>query len=342
MLSGRVWPAHPHPLPNELLSSWLIRFARANGDKLYPFTEKTAPGLQVWTRDIDKASPLKLLIPLSYKSGRSVEQLYHTTLWPYAGRLYAKPSLRGVNRWILNTGLYPRSRRHYGLQYCPLCLTGDPPYFRRLWRLAFVTVCPKHSTLLRDRCPGCDAPVVPYRVDMGVHTDRTKPSDIPVTICYRCGEDLSAVDPSNLQVDPSVAKFQASLLKVLDVGSKTVPGQGEIDSVLYFDGVSRFLNALTGTRYTGSLSDYVAGQVGLRGLSFDLKDSPSDLEYQPLENRYALMRMAAWLLENVAGALCSRTMVGVSLPCGVTEACAVGDWWGTRTDFLRLKMVQVR
>ena len=297
MLTGRVWPVHPNPYPDELLSSWLFRFAKENVQKLHSFTKQTAPGIQVWHRDVDKSAPLKLLLPLSYKSGLSVRRLLDTTLWPYAGKLYGKPRLRGNNQWILNVGIYPRSRCYYGLQYCPFCLAQDPPYFRRLWRLAFVTVCPKHNTLLKDRCPGCEAPVVPYKVGMRSHTNRTKPSDMPVTICYQCGEDLSAVDSSGLQVDPGVAKFQASLLEVLDVGSKTVPGQGEVDSVSYFDGVSRFLNALTGTRYVGSLSDHVAGQVGLRGLSFDLKDSPSDLEYQPLENRYALMRMAAWLLE---------------------------------------------
>ena len=28
-LSGTIWPIHPKPLPDELLTSWMVRIARA-------------------------------------------------------------------------------------------------------------------------------------------------------------------------------------------------------------------------------------------------------------------------------------------------------------------------
>ena len=299
MLSGRVWPGHPVPFEDELLSSWLFRFARANGEKLHSFTKRTVPSHQVWNRDIDKSAALKLLLPLAYKSGQSVERLYHTTLWPYAGRLYGKPAPDSHNRWVLHAGVYHRSRRRYGLQYCPLCLAEHPPYFRRRWRLAFVTVCLEHGTLLRDRCPDCNAPIAPHKVDMGVHTLKTEPSATPVTACYQCGGDLSKGVSSSLEViHKSVGRFQAMLLEALEAGSKMLPDHGEVSSVDYFDGVRQLVSVLAGTRHTIPFSAYVAERVGLQDPYFGLGDTPNDLEYQPLTNRHHLLGMAAWLLED--------------------------------------------
>ena len=45
---------------------------------------------------------------------------------------------------------------------CPWCLQGDAePYFRRQWRLTFVTLCPQHRCQLLDRCAACAAPCSP-------------------------------------------------------------------------------------------------------------------------------------------------------------------------------------
>ncbi len=301
MISGNVWPVHPHPLPDELLSSWLIRFAKENLQKLHSFTKLTVPDHQVWNRDVDKSAPLKLLLPLAFQSGQHVSSLYHTTLWPYAGKLYAKHSPNSNNRWILHAGVYHRSRKRYGLQYCPLCLAQDPPYFRRLWRLAFVTVCPEHGTLLLDRCPNCKAPVAPHKVDMGVHTNKTEPSDVPINVCHRCGKDLSGNDPSRLKVaDPDIRTFQAKLLNALETGYTTLPSHGKAhesvhSSLAYFDGLRPLLTALTGTRHTGPFGAHVAERVGIPDMAFDLADTPNDFEYQPFINRHQLLRMAAWL-----------------------------------------------
>lgn len=34
MTHGELWPAHPRPLKDELLSSWIVRVIQANGIKL--------------------------------------------------------------------------------------------------------------------------------------------------------------------------------------------------------------------------------------------------------------------------------------------------------------------
>ena len=62
--------------------------------------------------------------------------------------------------WVLHGGWGTWRRQQPWLQYCPRCLQEDAdPYFRRRWRLAFVTICPAHRQQLLDRCAVCSAVV---------------------------------------------------------------------------------------------------------------------------------------------------------------------------------------
>lgn len=70
MLSGKIWPAHPHPLPDELLTSWMVRLAEANGIRLQAlswmlFGNAHSP----WNRDADRSAPKWLIKALSRYSG---------------------------------------------------------------------------------------------------------------------------------------------------------------------------------------------------------------------------------------------------------------------------------
>ncbi|WP_321150951.1 TniQ family protein [Aeromonas jandaei] len=72
----------------------------------------------------------------------------------------------------------------FGMQYCPLCLGEDKePYYRLSWRLAFYTFCPRHQTLLLDRCHACGAPVAFHRIEQG----RPRRYDTPsLNECWKC------------------------------------------------------------------------------------------------------------------------------------------------------------
>jgi hypothetical protein len=97
-------------------------------------------------------------------TGTEPERAHETTLRALGGRLVATYAIDGQTAWINPVGVRHRERRAAGLQFCPACLQSDPrPYFRRMWRLSFATVCLKHGTQLRDRCGGCGSPVMPHR-----------------------------------------------------------------------------------------------------------------------------------------------------------------------------------
>lgn len=135
-LSGELWPAHPKPLPDELLSSWIVRIASANGLKLQTFCDRVfGKEHQLWNRDIDRHAPPWLLASLARHTGTPIKHVRDATLEVYRGRLYRRKHDAGQLRWILPAGVYHRTRRHFGVQFCPQCLAEDhEPYFRTRWR----------------------------------------------------------------------------------------------------------------------------------------------------------------------------------------------------------------
>ena len=71
-----IWPIHPHPRPDELLSSWMVRLAHANRYKVHDFYALYfGRERQIWNRDIDHLAPDWLLNGLSFHTGIGTEQL---------------------------------------------------------------------------------------------------------------------------------------------------------------------------------------------------------------------------------------------------------------------------
>ena len=154
-MSFSLWPAHPRILPGEILSSWLVRIAHANGFQARAFcADQLRYDREIWRRDIDHLAPPKLIALLARKTGANVEEIAATTLRSYEGIAFERFIEFGTTRWVLPLGIQGRTRRLFGQQYCPACLATDSvPYLRLRWRMAFQVVCTSHSVLLADRCP---------------------------------------------------------------------------------------------------------------------------------------------------------------------------------------------
>jgi hypothetical protein len=165
----RRWPVHPQPRKDELLSSWLQELARGNGQKLQAFSDCVfGTDHQIWNRDVDRLAPRWLRANLVRHTGAPRLSVAATTLDGYRGKLYRTRNISGQLRWILPLQMFRRKYLGFGLQYCSQCLLeDDEPYFRRRWRVAYCTFCPKHSILLRDRCWRCGVPVAFHRRELG-------------------------------------------------------------------------------------------------------------------------------------------------------------------------------
>lgn len=190
MLSGTLWPAHPRPLSGEILSSWFIRCAHANGMKAQTFAVRNfGHKRQLWNRDIDRLAPDWLLQTMSERTSTSLVAIEKMTALLFKGRLFNNKCMGGQLRWWLPLSMYHRTYTNFGVQYCPQCLAEDViPYFRLGWRLAFYTFCPTHQILLHDRCCHCQQPVAFHRVELGKSNLLSADS---LAHCWQCNSLLS-------------------------------------------------------------------------------------------------------------------------------------------------------
>lgn len=199
----RPWTIKVSLLPNELLSSWLVRAALMQGCDPLLLTGKIWGKWRVLTMDADRIySDIKLL-PLATTSGIPIDVFKQVSLYPIATTIYGKtPPAKEIWPWILALGAR-NTKRSGGLQYCPQCLKEDTkPYFRQQWRFAWHTTCEHHQCSLLDRCEICNAPVEPHRLFA---------EDKHLRICATCKSDLSITSSSPISLDTNVFQFMVDL-----------------------------------------------------------------------------------------------------------------------------------
>ena len=168
-------------LPDEILSSWLVRTALIQGCDPIVLTGVLWPDWRAWTVDLDRSISDDRLSRLSKSSGIPAETLRSATLSSVAVKSGLPLRKQGTIPWIMATGVRNRKRRT-GIQFCPVCLANDHiPYYRLQWRLAWHAACPSHSTVLLDRCPECSAPVQPHRLEA---------ESAGMVSCHACGFDF--------------------------------------------------------------------------------------------------------------------------------------------------------
>lgn len=286
-LSGRAWPAHPKPLDDELLSSWLVRTARANGLKLQTFCD-TVFGKedQLWNRDIDRSAPEWLQAAMSEHTGTSQERVRQTTLDIYRGRIYHRRNTTGQLQWILSAGIYHRTRRYFGMQFCPQCLAEDEePYFRTRWRVAALTFCAEHKLHLHDRCPSCAVPIAFHRRELG-RPEVTDPGLL--CQCNVCDFDLRYAEAK------SFAPYEQNIATRLTSLAAYVSGANDSIDIDHMDVLHQLCKVMTGMRGRCRLAAFVADAIGTA--NFDIPHGHRTFESRPVEQRAHLIQLAVWLL----------------------------------------------
>lgn len=176
MIRGK-WLIRVEPEPEELLSSWLSRSSFAHRLSAYRFCNIVVPGTEIWARDIDSSISTKTIEVLSKQAGIEEHRLVSMTF--RSERTRCAPHLRRRVPFLRPLSVRHRSRRNYGLQYCPRCLAETKAFIRR-WRWGFVTSCHLHRCELLDRCSKCAAAIVVHR---GFSND--------ILRCHQCGHLLT-------------------------------------------------------------------------------------------------------------------------------------------------------
>lgn len=289
---------------DELLSSWLMRLAMANGQKLHTFCSVTWTGKAIWNRDIDKSADAEITRTLSYKTGVSVERARETTLATYEGILFERHNTLGPASWIMPVGIYHRTRRCFGLQYCSQCLGEDKiPYYRRRWRLAFMTVCERHHSLLHDRCEQCGVAVNFHRNELGNYRKLAAES---LTLCYACGFDFRESSNGRLgryqqlsHIAPEEVEFTAGLLATLNSDVVQTSHNIKTYPLLFFAGLRHLLKILAmHNKRIETLRRSISAAYGLETYSPTSSRPHPDFQELSVTARRQLLVLARCLLED--------------------------------------------
>lgn len=287
-LSGALWPIHPHPQKDELLSSWVVRLAHANGLKAQAFcTRILGRGGSFWNRDIDRDPPQALLQALCDCSGATLGELEAATLRGFQGVYLDRLAVNTNCPWVLPLGIYHRKRRRFGLQICGACLNEDSTaYFRRTWRLALTVVCPEHGRLMSDRC-ACGAPIAFHRGELGRRRTHVPDS---LAECWWCLRRFELGEPI------AVEAFSRLLAQIVSGVRSPLPGHA-VSLPSFFAGLHRLSNLLLSRRRPGAA---FAQEICSRFPSLvDVRQiEVRELEELGPKHRASILKAAVWLCES--------------------------------------------
>lgn len=290
-LTEPLWPIRYKPHPDELLSSWLVRLSRGHGLRVQTFCNLIFGNrLQVWNRDIDRLGPDWIVNVLSDRTGTPIEDARATTLRSYECWLYPAFRASGHLQWITTLQMFHRTRQGFGMQYCPMCLYEDEdPYFRKAWRVAFITTCPKHQCMLRDRCPECGAGVAFHRGDMGHPDDQHRES---ISDCYACGTSLGGRTGGAIErYDGAVLDWMLALSQSVVSGDRNFGAPGEINVM------RQMAVLLTAQSSTVKLHKHVCDMLAVSEMS--LISGRVAVEARTLAERHHLVQLIGWLIQDL-------------------------------------------
>lgn len=263
------WALNVPLLPDESLSSWLVRAALRQGCDPLTLTGAIWPKWRIWTRDIDREIPDVRMNPLENASGISSSEFKKSALRYDCERVagYTLPETR-TWPWLLALGTRNRTHRG-GQQFCPLCFMGDSaPYLRRHWRLAWHTGCRTHGVQLVDDCHACKAPIEPHRLVA---------EDVHLAQCGRCKYDFRETVCTALSLEElGFQKMADSVLKeeIAAVGGNSIAVAEWFSVAAFFLSVVRRASRCPESAFADALRSLgipiTASMMPLSGLAFEL------------------------------------------------------------------------
>lgn len=291
-------------MPDESMTSWLIRLADANGVSLQGLCSDIFPHGQIWKTPIDWIVRVSVLRALAIRAHTTVEEVRSRCLEPMTGTMFVNPEVApGRRPWVMPIASY--SMDGGGQMFCTECLAEEGCHYRRTWRLAFATVCLRHDRLLADRCPKCNRA---KQFRDRERSFRFRSAMELLVRCTHCGCDLrsrkASTGPSWKKIPPPLwhhAKgLQAKLEEAANTGVANVPGIGPMASNLFFDGVRQILRVLTSAEGVTKFEPVLRSGMGIPEpiLPAPRKGHSRQFEHLSVTNRLRLMGVVGWLLED--------------------------------------------
>lgn len=302
-LTIKAWHFDTQLLPDEALSSWIIRAGLRHGIEPLALGRIVWGDWRVWTRDIDRWLPNQRLEELSQTLKIPRDGLYSVSLTPWVRQMSLTP-LNPYQRWYWVTSLSHRNRsRQSSFAYCPLCLSQDEiPYMRKSWRYSWVTTCSEHKIRLIESCPHCS-----FSINLSKHTLLHK----SFRHCASCHSDLSSVTAQS-QAETDHWNFQLKLTSALYAG---LPVAHDFEAMKFLIKLIRQSLILSKQARQSALKDFINIEPHERSplcaISFP------ELS---IEDRHELIRAAVKLQ-----ALEERSFVDLLVESGITQSIFLKD-----------------
>ena len=288
-------PLHVAPAAEEALLSWLLRLATRLGVSFHVLARQ-AFGIDDrtgHTRWWNRLHPWSLA-RISERTGVSVAQLRPMT---FAG---LQPAYRDDEAPARFAGRRYDSRAAeqpaYRFAACGRCLEEDPtPYIRTSWLIGWMAICPRHGTILIERCKACGARL---RVPPFARIASFSP-----TTCTRCQWTL--LDGRYRLAHPAAARMQTAMLRGKQGGITELDGLGWFT----WKEIVALVDVLIGMVWT----DLTLAEQEAVFLSYTSDPATNPRAEDALfDCRHASLQFLAWLTEgwpNSPGAQLGQTML---------------------------------
>lgn len=291
-----LWPIHPKPYRDEVLSSWISRVGAGLGLSLHDLLKAGLPKPEGADIDIDRITDLAFFEALARGTGASLEATLRTGFAADEGSVYSRTVLRGLE-WIIPLGALPHTRKHTGIPFCPGCLSNDDdPYYRKSWRYAFHPVCPHHG-LLTDNCPFCGRPYVYQDFDGAQDTVINSGT---IHLCRGCGHPFKASSISGVddRLLASMLDIQARILGGLEKGWIEVANRGQVHICNYLRGLRDIARIFQRGEKSILPMEWVYRESGATFAPLDYlgKDRIGMIESRPASSRAKIIYLADWLV----------------------------------------------
>lgn len=287
MLSRKLLPARPKPLPNEVLSSWFARVAEANAVKQHSLAfMRLGATKPPWTWALDLEGGEWFLRNLCKTTGTSLALGRKTTLFDYLGLVFPRHPRRTRTLWVLPTKAPGKNIITDGIQLCPACLSeGGQPYFRRQWRLAFHTFCPVHDTMMLEICPSCRFPIAYHRHDCSVELEKAG----AISLCFNCG-----VDFRNSQPQPPEEYLSEILEHYRQILMEFQSNTASRFDLAFFTTLHQLCKIMVSIENKNKLREHVACSLGILPRKVVARRTP--FYWRGLTTRYHVISLALWLM----------------------------------------------
>ena len=295
--SGKLLPVHFQPKEDELLSSWICRLALAHGADLASFKSIIMPA-QTAKRaavchDIDRSTGSKLITTLAEKAGVPVDRVFASTLAAYEGSLFERLSRRYRPAWFTPIWSNRPFSLRPGLQYCPLCLAQEEPYYRRKWRLACVTLCTEHGVHLLDKCTECAAPI---SFQKAISNGPRQHPSARMTFCYSCKSDLRRVRHES--AGRHEISFQQRIERALEERWVEMPGIGAVYSVFFFPVLHRLMRLVAAGERSTSFRKSLSQRYGIKLFEISFPKRVRKVAHLNVCERRGVLGLTRRLLDN--------------------------------------------